>query len=404
MKKFIPYLIILGIVALAILIIASARNNRQRKFDQRVTLRQQHEIPYGTSVAKRLLPELFPEAAIYYDGNHPGFWDSISSSSYNQAVIMVSKDFEAEQFELERLMRFVENGNYVFIAARSFSGDTRRMFRFSYASDFMGEIFADEDSLWMQLNTEYFSTSQDFFYPGKKYDGWFTGIDTSFTHVLGRDRYGRTNFIRIDKGSGSIFFHAAPLVFSNYFILHKHNYEYFEKSLSVIPANLNSVLWNEYYLNKQPPADNEKKNWLAVLFRYESFRWGLLTAILALVLYVVLGSRRRQRMIPLYAKPRNESLDFVKTMGRLYHEKRDHKDLAWKMGVYFLEHVRSTYKLSTQELNQDFISNLHVKSGYPEDKLGSIVNFIHRLNFVDHVSEDDLAKFHGQLELFYQNT
>ena len=403
MKKMLPYIFALLVITLVVSIIISGNRGGAKKFDERITFRQRDKIPYGSSVAKRLLPEVFPFADVYYDRNHPGFWDSVSITSYNQAVILMAKDFEAEQYELERLMDFVSNGNYVFIIAKSFSGDARRMFRFSYATEMMGDMIQTEDSLWMQLNTQYFSTSRDFVFPGKKYDGWFTSLDTSFTHIMGRDRYGRSNFIRIDKGSGSLFIHTAPMAFSNYFILHRDNYEYYEKVLSVIPQSIERILWNDYYLDKQP-STQDKKNWLSVLFRYESFKWGLLTAILALLLFVILGSRRRQRMIPEHHKPRNDSLDFVKTIGRLYHERKDHTDLAGKMSVYFLEHVRSVYNLSTQNLDDEFISNLHVKSGYDEQSLKQIVNFINQLDFDSNVNDSGLVAFHKQLELFYQNT
>ena len=75
-------------------------------------------------------------------------------------------------------------------------------------------------------------------------------------------------------------------------------------------------------------------------------KWAaLLTAIFALLLYVVLEMRRKQRTIPVMTKPKNDSLEFVKTIGRLYHDKGDHKNLCRKMSAYFLEHVRNRYKL-----------------------------------------------------------
>ena len=67
--------------------------------------------------------------------------------------------------------------------------------------------------------------------------------------------------------------------------------------------------------------------------------------------------RRKQRYIPVVAKPKNDSLDFVKTIGRLYYDKGDHKNLSRKMGAFFLEHVRSRYKLPTGTLNEEFINN-----------------------------------------------
>ena len=141
-----------------------------------------------------------------------------------------------------------------------------------------------------------------------------------------------------------------------------------------------------------------------VLFRYPAFKWGLITAIALLGLLALLGSRRRQRPIPTYTKPRNDSLDFVKTLGRLYFDRGDHHNLARKMSVYFLDHVRHTYKLSTQTLDGEFVSALHRKSGYGEKELGALVAFINYLGKQTKISEQQLAQFHRQLELFYQNT
>jgi hypothetical protein len=109
-------------------------------------------------------------------------------------------------------------------------------------------------------------------------------------------------------------------------------------------------------------------------------------------------------MIPVYAKPRNESLDFVKTMGRLYYDRRDHQNLAKKMSIYFLEHVRSTYKLPTHTLDEQFVEALNFKSGYPKEDLNQIILFIQYLQDSGSVDEQQLIHFHNQLESFYQNT
>ncbi len=403
MKKAWPYLLIAAVIVLLVIFIRNANNNSQKVFDKRVTFRQYDEIPYGTAVAKRLLPELFPNASIYYDKNYPGFWDSIRQSSYNQAVILMSREFEATQYELERLMEFVDNGNYVFLITRSFSGDARRMFRFTYSQDFFADVVEGVDSLWMKLDTSVYDIRESFVFPGKRYESWFMDVDTTFTQVLGRDRYNRPNFIRINKGEGAIFIHTSPMAFSNYFILHKNNYRYYESVMSVLPEKIDHILWNDYFLDRRTSED-KSSNWMRVLMQYDAFKWGLITAMLALVLYVFLGSRRTQRLIPPHAKPSNDSLDFVKTMGRLYHERRDHLNLSHKMSIYFLEHVRSSYKLSTHRLDEEFIRSLHFKSGYPEDQLTTIVSFIIKLHENGSVTEQELLAFHRRLELFYQNT
>ncbi|MGZ3847415.1 MAG: hypothetical protein ACXVBH_15240, partial [Flavisolibacter sp.] len=204
----------------------------------------------------------------------------------------------------------------------------------------------------------------------------------------------------------SLFLHSAPLAFSNYFILHKNNIHYFEQVMSLVPSNIKKLVWNEFYLVKRSPRDRDKgePNWLSVLMKYKEFRWGFGLLLFALLLWVMLNSRRKQRMIPDHPQPRNESLDFVKTMGRLYYDRRDHQNLAKKMGTYFLEHIRTTYKLPTHTLDEAFIENLHYKSGHSRGELNEIVSFIEYLQQDGSVNETQLIIFQNQLESFYQNT
>ena len=96
-------------------------------------------------------------------------------------------------------------------------------------------------------------------------------------------------------------------------------------------------------------------------------------------------------------------MDFVKTIGRLYFDKGDHKNLAKKMGVHFFEHIRNQYKLSTHTIDDDFVKALHYKTAYPLQEITDIVRFIQFTNSAPAISESQLSEFHKQLELFYQN-
>ena len=115
-------------------------------------------------------------------------------------------------------------------------------------------------------------------------------------------------------------------------------------------------------------------------------------------------SRRKQRLIPVIPKVQNDSLEFVKTIGRLYHEKGDHKNLAHKMALYFLDHVRNQFYIRTQTLDDEFVKTLHQKSGYPEKEIKDLTEFIIFIETSPAISENQLANFHKQLEKFYKNT
>ena len=408
MKKYSPYLIAVVVLGFVAVIMIAANRRLPRKMDERITLRQRDKIPYGYAAAADLSVALFPNAAIYSDENAPGYWDRIVLDSDQQAVILVAGYFNADDDEISRLMRFVKNGNYVFIIAQSFSEETQSAFHFTYSQNGLAPFFGvDDDSLRVRLSRPHFTSDSLYTYPGRKFEGWFENLDTAHALILGGNEK-HPNFIQMNYGEGSLFIHSAPLAFSNYFILHKNNIHYFEQALSVLPSGITRFAWNEYYLSKRGSKNrnnnNREPNWLRVLLQYKEFKWGFGLLLFALVLWVLLNSRRKQRMIPAHPKPVNESLDFVKTMGRLYYDRKDHQNLAKKMSTYFLEHVRTNYKLPTHTLDEGFIESLHNKSGFPRGDLNEIISLIQYIQDDGSINEDQLIHFHNQLESFYQNS
>lgn len=405
MKKALPY-IVGGVLVIALVaLLVSSANNRPRKMNERITLKETDKIPYGFYAARQLIPTLFPKADVYEDKRSPGYWDSLSAYKSNQAVFITGLRLNADEDELKELADFARKGNYVFIITQDLSYSATQFFS-------SGELVNDDDfftgggdSLKVRLKHPRFMDTLSYIYPGRRFASYFEDVDTASVLVLGTNEDNKANFVQYKAGEGAIFIHTAPLAFSNYFILHKQNMAYFQNAVSVIPSTVSKVLWNEYYLNKRTEQrENEKEpSWLSVLMKYEAFRWALWTAIVTLLLYVLMGMRRKQRVIPAMHRPKNESLDFVRTIGQLYYDRKDHTDLARKMSTYFLDHVRTQYKVSTNTLDESFIQTLHVKTGYAVNEIKNIVDFI---GFVESttINEHQLNRFYNQLETFYQNT
>jgi hypothetical protein len=403
MKKFLPY--ILGLAAVALLLtLVLTQGGRQARLDERMTLRQNDQAPYGTYAARQLLPGLFPNSSISFDRKKPGHWDSVTQTSYNQAAILVCTEFYPDPEEIFRLMYFARMGNYVYLITRELSSDANDFF----SSMSRAGLEDEEDSLKVTLEPPVYKSRMEFTYPGRKYEAHFTSVDPLRTVVLGRNLDGTPNFIRMNIGQGSFFINLVPAAFTNYFVLHGDNVRYYEQALSVIPPTVDKIVWNEYYLSRPRPegqggGKQKTPSPLRVLMEYPSFRWGLLTVLATILLYALMEVRRRQRMIPVYRRPQNDSLDFIRTIGRLYYDRRDHRNLARKMSSYFLEHVRITYKMPTHLVDGNFIETLHFKSGYPREGLEKIIGFIRHLESTE-ITEEQLSVFYGQLELFYQNT
>ena len=400
-----PYLLSVLLLAAVLFLMMAPLNKSDRRLDERITLRKQDKIPYGTWVAFHNLGYLFPKAFVYSNRHEPGYWDSLSNNDTAQALIIVAREFRATEFEMKRIISFIEHGNDVFVSTRYLSAAADKLLGCS-SSSYDLSLYTDEemdDGLGLSLSAPPFEKNAKFNYPGKKFSSYFNKIDSATTEVLGYDEEGRPDFIHLRAGMGNFYLQLEPLAFSNYFLLHKNNIGYYENALSVIRPDVYKVVWDEYYLTKQAPNE-DRSHWLGALFRHPALKAALLTAIFALLLYTLMEIRRKQRYIPVITKPKNESLDFVKTVGRLYYDKGDHRNLCRKMTAYFLEYVRNRYKLATGTLDEKFIQQLQFKTGIEEGEIRHIVTMIRHIDEVSVIRPEELANFHKQLESFYAKT
>lgn len=417
MKRFIPY-IILGVVAIAAALLLFTGNNdtgRKKQFDNRITLGKNDKKPYGAYIAYKGLKNLFPKASLLSETKEPGYWDSLSSYESGQALVVISPRFYPDEFEMNKLLTFIEKGNDVFVSTRFMSSSVEKFINSKVSvisvSDMVNSNGNEiKDTMVVRLVTPPFAEERHFSYSGIKYNAWFYELDSSQAEVKGYADLNQINFIQLKAGKGNFYLHLSPLTFSNYFLLHKDNLAYYENVMSVLPADTRKIVWDEYYISKKEPYmrnsddndNNEEEGSLSELFKYPQTKWALLLAIFLLLLYVLMEMRRKQRYIPVINKPRNESLDFVKTIGRLYYEKGDHHNLCRKMAAYFLEHVRSRYKIPTGQMNDEFTQKLKFKSGVDEEEIRGIVTFIQKLDSTRGISAKEAADFHKQLENFYQ--
>lgn len=414
LKKYIPHILIGLIIISVALLFLTGSNDRPRKLNERLSFRKNDKIPYGTFVAFQALQQLFPATEIFAEKREPGYWDSLSNYESDQALLIVSPVFNADETELNKLVHFVEEGNDVFISTMRTTEDVEKMLhlsiKYSDVYDRPYDISSYPDTMTISLNVPALGVEQIYSYPGKSLDFSLQQWDETTTTPLGFDKRNRPNLVHLRAGKGNLYFHLAPMAFTNYFLLYGNNIRYYEQMLSLISKRTRKLVWDEYYLAKPAGDDpnNKKPNWLSVLMNMENdsgkkpFKTAIWLAIGLLIAYVLLEMRRKQRVIPVIRKPKNDSLDFVKTIGRLYHDKGDHENLARKMAAYFLEHVRSRYKLQTSKLDEEFLVNLRHKTGVDDGELRPIIAFIQSLDHSRNVSDRELAQFHKHLESFYK--
>lgn len=386
---------------------------RQHRFNDAITLNRNDKIPYGSYAAYMLLQKEFPQAHIETNRYAPALWRNLSSDSTKQVLLIITKTFDPTEEDLDYMTSFVQKGNYIFISALQVTGTATKFFKLKLQRHYNYYALAQSahhgfnpfDSTAVNIDSSVFNEPLSYQYPGADFTNQFTATDSIFTYNLGYASKEKSNLVAINSINGTFFIHSAPITFTNFFLLYENNFQYFEKLMSLLPHDAKKLVWDEYYLynynNRDPSA---KQGLLSVILRYENFKWAFWVTLLLLSLYFFTEIKRKQRIIAAYAKPKNDSLEFVTTVGELYYEKGDNKNLADKLTQYFLDHVRTSYKISTAEINDAFEQQLASKSNKDVTEIKAITQLMHTINLSNTVTQKQLMDYYQLLEKFYKTT
>ncbi|MCD6063974.1 MAG: hypothetical protein K0R82_1885 [Flavipsychrobacter sp.] len=387
-----------------------------KRVNWQITLENDNKEPYGSYLAFQSLKYYFPNAKINSLSKgfrYTGIDNSAKPTPGKKLLILLGLDFYVSKAELDTLMSFAQKGNEVMIFCSDLDEKIEHTLGCYKQANNLEEIKLTEFNTGRQ-NIDALSLAvqpgQKFGYEGRSLQGHFLlkNLHTDNTLLSGKltatrpdtlGFYKKTpNFLRYTVGNGHITLHAAPLVMSNYFLLQKNNRRYLDGIWQSIPGGINQIYWSQYFKH------NGSESNFGVLLKYPATRWALVAAAFTLLAYVAFESKRRQRIIPVIAKPENSSVSFVETVGRLYYNTGDHNGIAEKMIQHFLEWVRVHYYLNTSELNTHFATQLANKSGIDLTEAQQLVKTIHDIK-LRNISMDEitLATLHQRFEQLYHN-
>jgi hypothetical protein len=374
--------------------LASCHFTRSKTLNRRITLWRKDKIPYGDQIAYDGLSYLFPNATISVNKKAPSY---LQSGDGKKAYIIIVPEMDPTPADINAILNFVGEGNHVFISARRFGDSLMHTLSLRGASKY--SLGMEPDSLRLSIYHPVTGDSLSFAYPGDDYDGWVTSIDSQYTTILGQDHRGRPDLVRFNyKGGGSLYLHFAPLAFSNFFLLHRDNISYYDLAMSYLPQTVQEVIWDEYF---RYDHTKEFSAWQYIL-NNRALAWAFWLLLLLFALIYLFDSKRKQRPIPLIEPLRNTSLDFVRTIGRLYFQRRDNHNLASKMVTHFQDQVRTRYNLPVTALDEDLVAKLSYKTGYQRESLSRLVGYMRELPAKAYVPDEELLDFHRQLEAFYK--
>lgn len=388
------YKFFIGLSVLLLVIYILAQIYKPTPINWTVTLGKNDKNPYGAYILYNQLPNLFLNASI--NAYREPFYSQLNDKSFeNTAYIALSREIMSDTLDVAAACKFVEAGNYIFIASYQLSKKLRDTLGIKLSSNFdldgkdtTGINFTSPSVKRVENYTTKRALVNEYFDTLKRPDS---------TIILGVTSKGKPNFIKVTCGSGAFFIHAAPLCFTNYFMLKEGNSDYTSKALSYIPATVHTIIWDEYYKLGRTGAATPLRFFLSNNY----LRWALWLSILMLLFFVLFNVKRRQRIIPIITPLQNATLDFVKTIAGVYFNQKDNQSIAHKKLQYWLDYVRLHFYLSTTTLNNEFVQLLAKKSGVG---IGYIESIVHYITVVEQTAIDDklLLEISATVDEFYK--
>ena len=405
MKRKLPYKFILTALTCLVLFSSCFKSNhgvRIPRLDPKYGYKDKE--PMGGYVAYHYINSLF----------NYGVTDVITKSfsrlryeiSYDKSLyIIVAKAVFMSKDDLESMMNYVSNGNTLLISAEYIDEKLIDTLGANILFDFstffaQSEYYMEKKDTWLSLAQEPATSKQKYGFFFVPFNNRVISYDTSLTQELGYNEAHQSNFIAIDHGRGKFILHIAPAAFSNYFLLTGNNKEYLEKAFSYFKPETSSVYWDNYYrLRRSSDEDFSIVNFFK---KHPPLYYAFLLTLAALLIFIAFAGKRRQRFVPEKIPNTNTTISYTETIGRLYLQKKDNRNIALKMFTYFLEHVRNNYYLNTQSLNNEFTEALSRKSGVPEARVKHLLQLMDDTDRSDNISDIRLLDLHNLLQEYFK--
>lgn len=398
MRKILVVIVILVTLIITAAVVFSISITKTVDWEE--SFNERSNKPYGVSILYKELPQLFKNHNFRTVYHQPGsylrahseglYGEFIAEGSY---LIIGNSDY-LEEDSIDELLRFVDSGNTLFISD------------YHFPQKIHDTLDLDITYLKNEKDSISYLTLSAFDRPEIKIDKnqgdcYFSKFNKEKHTVLGHSKidYKHVNFIKIPFGTGQIYLHTEPKIFTNYNLLKENRYQYVEEVLSYLPEN--DVFFDSYTKIQTPYSpDVEKESNLSWFLQQQSFRWAWYTAVIFGILFMIFHAKRRQRIIKIIHPLQNTSVAFVKTVSNLYFETKDHKNLIDKKITYFLEKIRTDFHLNTQVLDEEFINRLAAKSGKKAEDVKNLIHYIRWLKTQENVSEAQLIKLNKFIEAF----
>lgn len=346
-----------------------------KPLDWTVTYAQNDKNPYGGYILYDRLDDFFTDKAVSFQT----LYEEADSAAH---LLILATHFNPSDADIEAIFSILDQGRTVLVGAGVFSDSF--LDALQIGAEFHPLEGLTEDSIAVNMTA---TTVQ---MPASFINFTFNTDSSKLWEVHARAE----GAVLISKQypESRLILTSVPFAFSNYGLVHQNVYLFVEEALNKIPPG--DIHYNRFYhVGKQEPATP-----LRYVLSQAPLRWALFLTVLVVVLYLVFGSQRLQRAIPVLEPLQNTTIQFIKTIGALYYRERNHKNAALKLTSHFTNALGSRYYIHA--FNESTFKTLSAKSGVPLEDVAKTFDLIQAVKQSTRVSEEMLKQLYEKIRMF----
>ncbi len=326
--------------------------------------------------------------------------DSLGDGTY----FFMNGQIAFDDAETGKLLKWVGRGNTLFVSATYQSGKLLDTLGLSLNNYYEQKVLSRKPLL--NLTNPELKAAKPYLMDKDIGSSYFAKIDTAKTTVLGiydimrdedssRIKEPKINFVKVPFEKGTVYLHLFPQAFSNFFLLESDHAKYTDDLLAYLPSK-GKLYVDQYY--KSGAAYNTSP--LFLIFGNRYLKWAYYIVLIIVLLWVLFEGKRKQRSVPVIKPLPNQSLDFTRTIAGMYLEKNENRQIALHQINYFLEYLRSQYRVATDPLNLEVIQTISEKSGVDLAQTKQLMDHIILIRQNPKADENGLVKLNHMIEKF----
>jgi hypothetical protein len=412
--------LLLAFLAYTLMLENDDDSTKKKVFDDKIVYSEKTYRPYDTKFAYNSFKK---HAKKGFDINKES--PSISNeliysedSNTKSLLAIVSPYFLPTPTESVELINYVSAGNNVFISSINMSpAFIDSLLKPKEPSAFYNNyppIPYIDDSIsifWPKINKNYLAEKDTTFiietlkysYPGEDipnyYEKYF--LESDYVTEIAYDKNSSSTLVSVEYGAGHFYIQMRPMTMTNYFLLHKKNYQYLNEIFELIDLKNRKVIWDSFYkyqVNQRTEyeANNvpSESYLLNMIMERKPLLWSVCTFFLAIGLFIVLHSRRMQAPIKILPDITNNSLEFSQAVSGLYWLNQDHQKIAEKIILQLQDYFHVHYRILPRELLKENSKKIIQKTNKKESDVNLMFDYISLIQTSREISKKTLLEFY----------